>query len=70
MTTAGTPALNKPLPDHSEAEARIEAALRVVNGIIEQINATDPHADDAPRFSMVTMGMAILQIKNILESGK
>lgn len=36
--TAGTPSLNRPLPDRSEAEARIERALRVARDGAKQMD--------------------------------
>ena len=58
------------LPDPrpiSEADARIEAALRVVNDIVTRIAATDPDVG-SPRDAVMALGVAILQIKHILES--
>lgn len=37
--TAGTPSLNRPLPDRSEAEARIERALKVARIALEMADA-------------------------------
>jgi hypothetical protein len=40
MTTAGTPSLNRPLPDRTEAEARIEMALKVAReGLADSVDS-------------------------------
>lgn len=58
MTTAGTPSLNRPLPDRTEAEARIEMALQTLKHLQLIVGANS------------NLGRSLNRTISILENGE
>ena len=62
MTTAGTPALNRPAPDRSEYQRRCEEALKVARKAMDVGSVTFLHAAARKHYAL-----ALRKIANLLE---